>query len=192
MAQLDVIDEDIAHVKDVGNRKRTPDDSGAATRVRVWWDEFFPVRIARVIGIRYVLATFILYGIDQGCIESLVNLPQIFFYKDLRGLNPADTTRAITYEGLSFSIKPLFALIMDGLPLFGWHYRPYLFLFGSLGTAAYAIIATAGVAGTLSINMCIMLFFLGMNAVVWNDTAIDGLTTQKIKVRERLDERLND
>ena len=118
---------------------------------------------------------------DQGGIESLVNLPQIYFYKELRGLSPADTTRAVTYESLSFSIKPLFALMMDGLPIFGWHYRPYLYVLGAVGTAAYTLLATAGVAGTISVPACIALFFFGMNSVVWNDVAIDGLTTQKVK-----------
>ena len=52
--------------------------------------------------------------------------------------------------------------------------------FGTLGTIGYFLISSAGVAGTLSISSCVGMYFLGMNALVWNDTALDGLTTQKV------------
>ena len=72
-------------------------------------------RIIRTVGFRFVLVTMILYGIDQGGVESLVNLPQVYFYKQERGLTPAETTRLMSFEKISWSIKPLYALMMDGM-----------------------------------------------------------------------------
>ena len=102
---------------------------------RRWWEDFFVFRINRLVGWQFVVATALLYGIDQGGVESLVGLPQVYFYKN-RGLSPAETTRVMTYAGLSWSIKPLFGLIMDGFPILRYHFRPYMLLFGILGAAS--------------------------------------------------------
>ena len=42
----------------------------------------------------------------------------------------------------------------------------------------YAIIAAA--PNAISDGLSIFLFFLGVNAMVWNDTALDGVTMKKI------------
>ena len=89
---------------------------------RARWEDFFVFRINRLVGWKFVVATALLYGLDQGGVESLVGLPQVYFYKN-RGLSPAETTRVMTYAGLSWSIKPLFGLIMDGFPILRYHFR---------------------------------------------------------------------
>ena len=86
---------------------------------------FFISRIAKSIGLKFVIITMIIYGLDQGGVESLVGLPQVYFYKQ-RGLTPAETTRVMSFAGISWSIKPLFALIMDAFPIMSWHFRPYM------------------------------------------------------------------
>ena len=59
------------------------------------------------------------------------------------------------------------------------------------GTAGYAVVASAGVAGALPVAGCVAMFFFGMNSVVWNDVALDGVTTQKVKEFPSLDVELS-
>ena len=151
------------------------------------WRNNFISRLTRVVGWRFMIITFVIYGLDEGGIESLNELGRVFFYKQ-RGYSPADAARAITWTDMSWNIKPSFALVMDVLPILGYNYRPYLMFWGVLGTAGYAIIAAA--PNAIGDSLSVFLFFLGVNAMVWNDTALDGFTMQKIKEFPAVDQEL--
>ena len=134
-----------------------------------------------------VIITFIIYGLDEGGIESLNELGRVYFFKE-RGYTPGEAQRSITLTDLSWQIKASFALVMDCVPILGYHYRPYLLFVGILGTAGYATIAA--IPNLVSDSVAVLLFFLGVNAMVWNDTALDGFTMQKIKEYPAVDQEL--
>lgn len=117
----------------------------------------FIMKIKRVIGWRFILVTFMLYGFDQGGIENLDGIAAPFWFKE-RGYQPADAERALAWAGFSWEVKPLYGLVMDTLPLFGWHYKPYLFSLGLLGAASYLTIA---IKKTISYGTMITLLFFG-------------------------------
>ena len=153
------------------------------------WRNNFVSRLCRVkgIGLRFVLITFILYGLDQGGIHSLNELGRVYFFRD-RGYEPAETQRAIAYTDMSWNIKPIFAILMDTMPLAGYHFRSWLLIFGTLGTLSYSLVAVA--PNMLSDAMFIFAMWAGMNAVVWNDSALDGATMLKIKEHPAVDTEL--
>ena len=86
------------------------------------------------------------------------------------------------------NLKPLFGLCFDTLPLFGYHFKSYLFLWGLLGTTAYGLIAA--IPKALSDAVFTFLLWAGMNSIVWNDIAIDGMTVQKMKHHKHVDTEL--
>jgi len=138
-------------------------------------------KLSRTVGWRYIIVTFVLYGLDQGGNHALNELGRVYYFKD-RGLTPGEAQRSIAWSDMSWNVKPLFGLVMDTLPIFGFHYRPYLVAFGALGTAAYATISAASVnSSLLSDAASIVMLCFGMNAIVWNDVAVDGLCCIKIK-----------
>ena len=55
---------------------------------------------------------------------------------------------------------------------------------------SYAVIAAA--PGSLSISVYILLMYFGMNSVVWNDVALDGVTMQRIKELPQVDTEVSD
>ena len=138
---------------------RVPGDySGSIGFLRDVWRNNFVSRLSRVVGIRFVIITLILYGLDEGGIEALNELGRVYFFKE-RGFEPSQTQRAIAWSSMSWNVKPIFALAMDTMPIFGYHLRPYIVLMGILGTTAYAIIAW-GPTG-LSNGVFILMMFLG-------------------------------
>ena len=136
---------------------------------------------------RQVLITFCLYGLNQGGVHAFNELGRVYSYKD-RGYEPAETQRAIAYTDMSWNLKPLFALCFDALPLFGYHFKSYLLFWGLLGSTAYGLIAA--IPKALSDAVFTFLLWAGMNSIVWNDIAIDGMTVQKMKHHKHVDTEL--
>ena len=153
--------------------RQTKTEGCLAGMKRAWSDNFVS-RIAKTCGLRFMFVTLVVYGIDQGAKRALLDLTRVYFYKD-RGLTPGQTQRAIAWGDFAWNIKFVYALIMDTIPLYGYHYRPYLFIFGCAGCVSYSLLAAASVVpSVLSDSAAVGCFFLGLNAVVWNDVAIDG------------------
>jgi len=128
-------------------------------------------KIWRQVGWRFVFVTCALYGFDQGGIENLQYLAGTFLFKD-RGYESYDTERALAWADFSWEVKTIFGAIMDTLPVFGFHFRPYIIPLGFIGTASYSAIWARGL--DLSYVALILCMFFGMNAVVWSDIALDG------------------
>ena len=76
-------------------------------------------------------------------ILGLARLAVSFFLKDDLGLSPAEVAALTGIAALPWVIKPVFGLISDGLPLFGYRRRTYLVLSGILGTLSWVALATA-------------------------------------------------
>ena len=160
---------------------------GPAEAFRWIAEHNFISKINRVVGWRFIFITFMLYGFDQGAIENLDDIAGPFWFKE-RGYEPADAERAIAWAGFSWEVKPIYGLVMDTMPLFGWHSKPYLIFFGIVSTAAYATIAVY--KNVIEYSLMIVLMFCGMNSVVWNDIAVDGITSRNIKEYPEVDTEL--
>lgn len=77
------------------------DYTGIKGRFLDIWRNNFVCRLARVVGPRFLIITFCLYGLDQGGTSALNELGRVYSYKD-RGYEPADTQRAIAYTDMSW------------------------------------------------------------------------------------------
>ena len=65
---------------------------------RMWRNNFI-ARICRTVGIKYVIINLIVYGLDEGSIESFNELGRVYYYK-YRGFSPAETQRAIAWTDM--------------------------------------------------------------------------------------------
>jgi len=87
------------------------------------------------------LVAILLVYFVQG-ILGLAQLAVSFFLKDDLGLTPAQVASFTGLAILPWTIKPLFGLLSDGLPIFGYRRRPYLLLGGLTGAASWLAMAT--------------------------------------------------
>jgi Na+/melibiose symporter-like transporter len=90
-----------------------------------------------------LIAILIVYFV-QG-ILGLARLAVSFFLKDELALSPAQVAALMGIAALPWMIKPVFGFLSDGLPVFGYHRRPYLILSGLMGTAAWLGLATVSI-----------------------------------------------
>lgn len=79
-----------------------------------------------------ILSVYFVQGI-----LGLARLAVSFFLKDDLGLSPAQMSALTGIAALPWMIKPVFGLLSDSLPLFGYRRRSYLVLSGFLGTFAW-------------------------------------------------------
>ena len=122
------------------------------------------------------LAAIIIVYFVQG-ILGLARLAVSFFLKDDLGLSPAEVAALTGIASLPWVIKPLFGLMSDGLPIFGYRRRPYLILSGLLGTISWLMLATVvNNAATATIAM-----LLTSLSVAVSDVIVDSLVVEKAR-----------
>src|SRR5262245_11260522 len=79
----------------------------------------------------------------QGVIEPTANLPMQPLVAELAdfGYSTAEAGRFLAIIGIAWSIKPLFGLLSDFLPIAGRRRWPYLVLSTALATVSFLILA---------------------------------------------------
>lgn len=119
-----------------------------------------------------ILSVYFVQGI-----LGLARLAVSFFLKDDLGLNPAQVAALTGVSVLPWTIKPLFGLISDGLPIFGYRRRPYLILSGLLGTGAWIYLSKV-VHTPLQATAAIAISSL---SVAISDVIVDSLVVEKVR-----------
>ena len=122
-----------------------------------------------------LLAILTIYFV-QG-ILGLARLAVSFFLKDELGLNPAQVSALFGITILPWTVKPLFGLLSDSLPIFGYRRRPYLILSGILGAISWLSLATI-VHTAMTAVVAITLSSL---SVAVSDVIVDSLIVERAR-----------
>jgi MFS family permease len=100
----------------------TPDD---ARRIR---------RLMLYFGMVYVVE-----GIGQT--DGIIAQPLSYYFKEVHSRTPVQVTVALTAFNLPWIVKPIYGLVSDFVPLFGYRRKSYLILASILATGAYLLAA---------------------------------------------------
>jgi folate/biopterin transporter len=113
----------------------------------------------------------------QGAL-GLAHLAVSFFLKDELGLGPAEVSSMVGIAMLPWTVKPLYGLISDGFPIFGYRRRPYLLLSSVMGVAAWLCMAFV-VSTPLT---AVIAIALGSLSIAFSDAIIDALVVQRARL----------
>jgi folate/biopterin transporter len=122
-----------------------------------------------------LIAIAVVYFV-QGAL-GLSQLAVSFFLKDELHLSPAETASLVGIAMLPWTVKPIYGLISDGLPLWGYHRRPYLILSGALGCLGWWLMAFRVHSSALAV----VAIALGSLGIACADAIIDALVVQKAR-----------
>ncbi|MGC1856513.1 MAG: hypothetical protein WA725_07115, partial [Pseudolabrys sp.] len=100
----------------------TPDD---ARRIR---------RLMLYFGMVYAVE-----GIGQT--DGIIAQPLTYYFKEVHSWAPVQVAAALTAFNLPWIIKPVYGLVSDFVPLFGYRRKSYLVLASILATGAYLLAA---------------------------------------------------
>lgn len=125
--------------------------------------------------IRRLMIFFGLVYFAQGLGQSggLINQPLTNYLKTL-GLNTDQATQLLAVLTVPWIIKPLYGLISDFFPLFGYRRKSYLFLMNGLATAGFLWLT--GLTATDLIVAALVLTALGIAA---SDVLVDAIMVEK-------------
>lgn len=108
---------------------------------------------------------------------GLARLAVSFFLKDDLGLSPAQMGALTGVAAIPWVVKPLFGFISDGLPIFGYRRRPYLFVSGLLGSLSWMLLATV-VTSAWSAGLTLLLTSV---SVAVGDVIVDSLVVERAR-----------
>lgn len=91
-------------------------------------------RLRQTFGTSFLLLVSAVYAV-QG-FSSFCALAVNYFFKDDLGLQPAQAQTLLTVMMVPWGIKPLYGIVSDSLPLFGYHRKSYMVICSALGTVA--------------------------------------------------------
>ncbi|MDX2256551.1 MAG: folate/biopterin family MFS transporter [Pseudanabaenaceae cyanobacterium bins.39] len=109
---------------------------------------------------------------------TISQLAVSFFLKDDLGLNPAEVASLVGITMLPWTIKPLYGLVSDGFPIFGYRRRPYLLLSSVLGILAWSSMGTWVNTSFWAIAM----IALGSLSLACSDAITDALIVQRARL----------
>lgn len=90
------------------------------------------------IDVNYLV--IILVALSQG-ITGLSDLAISYLYKDDLKLEPAEVSRINSIATIPWIVKPIYGLISDSFPIFGFRRKPYLFIFGLVVTSCWLLMS---------------------------------------------------
>ncbi len=110
-------------------------------------------------------------------ILGISSLAVSFFLKDELKLSPAEVAALLGITMTPWVVKPLFGFLSDGLPIFGYKRRSYLFLSGVIGSFAWIALATV-VETALQAILALLLCSL---SVAVSDVIADSIIVERAR-----------
>jgi folate/biopterin transporter len=109
---------------------------------------------------------------------AISQLAVSFFLKDDLGLSPTEVASMVGITMLPWTVKPLYGLISDGFPVFGYRRRPYLLLSSVLGIFAWVSMSSWVATPFWAIAM----IATGSLSLAFSDAITDALIVQRARL----------
>ncbi|CAA0404695.1 unnamed protein product [Arabidopsis thaliana] len=137
-----------------------------------------PVRWLKMLASKlhwsYVFAVVSNCGINQGFGYSLGHVATEYYMKDVQKIQPSEYQALFVITRIPWSIKPLWGILTDILPIYGFHRRPYFILAGVFGVVSLLFISLQS-----NLHLYLALFWMTISsaAMAIADVTIDACTT---------------
>jgi folate/biopterin transporter len=122
------------------------------------------------------LAAILAVYFVQGAL-GISRLAITFFLKDELHLGPAEVASLTAVAALPWLIKPVYGVLTDSLPLFGYRRRSYLIGAGLIGAASWAYLATAA----NSVPAVTIASVMTAGSVAVSDVVADSLVVERVR-----------
>ena len=125
--------------------------------------------------VRRLIALFALAYFAQGLSQAggLISQPLSFYLKTGLGLSAADVSSYLAILSIPWMIKPLYGLISDYVPLFGYRRRTWLMLVNLIAASGFLWLTGLTEAGTIVVALVVTAF-----GTAFSDVIIDALVVE--------------
>ncbi|OMO61555.1 Biopterin transport-related protein BT1 [Corchorus capsularis] len=123
----------------------------------------------------FVFGYVSIYGINQGVGGALARIGTQYYMKDVQKVQPSESQVYSGITSIPWVIKPLWGLLTDVIPIFGYRRKPYFILSGILGVISMLIIA---LSGKMHLVFLILALLAQNVAVTVADVTVDACVAQ--------------
>ncbi|XP_034916314.1 probable folate-biopterin transporter 2 isoform X1 [Populus alba] len=131
----------------------------------------------------FVFGVLAVYGVNQGLGGAFNRVGTDYYMKDVQKVQPSESQ---IYQGIisiPWLVKPLWGLVTDFLPIFGYRRRPYLIFAGLLGTFSMLLLSFHE---NLHIVFVLLSMTAGSTGAAIADVTIDACVVQNSNIRPYL------
>jgi MFS family permease len=126
--------------------------------------------------IRRLLVFFALVYVVEGVgqIVGLISQPLNYYLKEALGWTPVQVTAFITVFNLPWVIKPLYGMISDFVPLFGYRRKSYLIIANIIAIGGYFWITRLTAPGDLLIALSLTAYAMAISSTLCGAVLVEN------------------
>jgi MFS family permease len=126
--------------------------------------------------IRRLLIFFALVYVVEGVgqIVGLISQPLNYYLKEALGWTPVQVTAFITVFNLPWIIKPLYGLVSDFVPLFGYRRKSYLIVANIVAIGSYLWVTQLTAPGQLLIALLLTAYAMAISSTLCGAVLVEN------------------
>lgn len=106
---------------------------------------FAPIHWLKMLALElhwsFVFGVFVVYGISQGLGGAFYRVATEYYMKDVQKVQPSEAQVFQGITSIPWLVKPLWGLLTDVLPIYGYRRRPYFILAGKSYNSSFMYVA---------------------------------------------------
>jgi predicted MFS family arabinose efflux permease len=115
---------------------------------------------------------YIVEGLGQ--VVGLISQPLTFYLKEVHGWTPVQVTAFVTLFNLPWVIKPLYGLVSDFLPLFGYRRKSYLLLANTAAIGGFLWVTQIETPSVLAFALMITAYAMAISSTLCGAVLVEN------------------
>ena len=131
---------------------------------------------ANAIAVHRLLLFFALVYVVEGLgqIVGLISQPLNYYLKEVHGFSPLQVTAFVTVFNLPWIIKPVYGLVSDFVPLFGYRRKSYLIIANIAATAGYLWATQLNAPGDLVFALMLTAYAMAISSTLCGAVLVEN------------------
>ena len=115
---------------------------------------------------------YVVEGLGQ--IVGLISQPLNYYLKEVHGWYPLQVTAFITLFNVPWIIKPVYGLVSDFLPLFGYRRKSYLIIANIAATVGYLWVTQLNAPGDLALALMLTAYAMAISSTLCGAVLVEN------------------
>jgi MFS family permease len=115
---------------------------------------------------------YVVEGLGQ--VVGLISQPLNYYLKEIYGWTPLQVTAFVTVFNIPWIIKPVYGLVSDFLPLFGYRRKSYLIIANAAAIAGYFWVTRLYTPGDLAIALMITAYAMAISSTLCGAVLVES------------------
>src|SRR3974390_1949423 len=115
---------------------------------------------------------YVVEGLGQ--IVGLISQPLNYYLKEVHGWNPLQVTAFITLFNLPWIIKPVYGLVSDFVPLFGYRRKSYLIIVNLAAIGGFLWVTQLDAPGDLAFALMVTAYAMAISSTLCGAVLVEN------------------